>query len=59
MRITLDEIAKLAGVSKATVSRVLNNKPEGVGEETRVRVQKVLDEVGYRNEQAVSVSRPL
>lgn len=49
----------MAGVSKATVSRVLNNKPEGVGEETRVRVQKVLDEVGYRNEQAVSVSRPL
>lgn len=47
MRITLDEVARLAGVSKATVSRVLNNKPEGVGPQTRVKVQKILDDLNY------------
>lgn len=42
----INDIARLAGVSKATVSRVLNNKK--VTEELRVRVQRVLDETGYR-----------
>lgn len=48
MRITIDDIARMAGVSKATVSRVLNNKPEGVGEETRNRVQRLIDELEYK-----------
>ena len=47
MKITMDEIARLAGVSKATVSRVLNNSADGVGEETRRRVQKVADDLHY------------
>ena len=34
MKITIDEIAEMAGVSKTTVSRVLNNKPD-VSSETR------------------------
>jgi LacI family transcriptional regulator len=34
MSITIDEIAQMAGVSKTTVSRVLNNKPD-VSPETR------------------------
>lgn len=40
------EIAAHAGVSQATVSRVINNKPN-VREETRRRVLKVIDELGY------------
>ena len=47
MKITMDEIAKLAGVSKATVSRVLNNVECGVGEETRKRVRQIADELSY------------
>lgn len=47
MKITMDEIAKLAGVSKATVSRVLNNAECGVGEETRKRVKQIADELSY------------
>ena len=39
------QIAKLAGVSPATVSLVLNDR-EGVGEATRQRVWQVLQEYG-------------
>ena len=48
MKITIADIAEKAGVSKATVSRVLNNRPEGVGPETRIRIQKILSETGFR-----------
>lgn len=47
IKVTVEEIAKIAGVSKATVSRVLNNVVEGVGAETRIRVQNVIDEMNY------------
>lgn len=40
------EIAKLANVSRSTVSRVINNY-SNVPEETRRKVQKVIDEYGY------------
>jgi LacI family transcriptional regulator len=48
MRVTIEDIARLAGVSKATVSRVLNNKSEGVGAETRKRVQKIINDHEYK-----------
>jgi len=47
----LDDIASKAGVSKSTVSRVLNNKIGGgfsVTEEVRQRVLKVARELNYR-----------
>ncbi|BCB76428.1 transcriptional regulator [Phytohabitans flavus] len=44
---TLAEIARTAGVSIATVSRVLNGHTE-VSESTRVVVQRLLEEQGYR-----------
>lgn len=47
MKITLDEIARMAGVSKATVSRVINNVPNGVGKATRERVFDVLKRLNY------------
>ncbi|HAA81702.1 MAG TPA: LacI family transcriptional regulator, partial [Thermoanaerobacter sp.] len=34
MAVTIKDIAKLANVSITTVSRVINNKTEGVSEET-------------------------
>ncbi len=40
------EIAQLARVSQATVSRVLNNDPQ-VNEELRQRVLSVMDALGY------------
>ena len=48
MKITIADIAEKAGVSKATVSRVLNNRPEGVGQETRLRIQAIVRETGFQ-----------
>jgi LacI family transcriptional regulator len=44
---TIKEIAKLAGVSRSTVSRVINNDPN-VSEKTRSKVQSIIDQVGYQ-----------
>jgi LacI family transcriptional regulator len=44
---TLEEIAKLAGVSRSTVSRVVNDHPN-VRAEVRERVWEVIHEAGYQ-----------
>src|SRR5258708_21381092 len=44
--LTIDDIARLAGVSVSTVSRILNDKPD-VAVSTRQRVQQVMDDLGY------------
>lgn len=44
--LTIYDIAKEAGVSIATVSRVLN-QPDRVSEQSRLRVQQVIDAYGY------------
>ncbi len=44
---TIKDIAQAAGVSLATVSRVINNGPK-VGNDTRKRVKKIMEEMGYR-----------
>lgn len=49
-RLTQHDIAKLAGVSQATVSLVLNGTPTALAripEETRERVQQVIRKTGY------------
>ena len=43
---TLEDVARMAGVSTATVSRCLN-APDKVVERTRVRVLEVVRELGY------------
>ncbi|WP_282118895.1 LacI family DNA-binding transcriptional regulator [Ruegeria atlantica] len=43
---TLDDVAKMAGVSTATVSRCLNS-PDRVVKATRERVQSAVDALGY------------
>jgi LacI family transcriptional regulator len=45
MRVTIGDVAVLAGVSKTTVSRVLNDRGEVDGETAR-RVQEVIDRLG-------------
>ncbi len=46
-KITLADIAREAGVSKQTVSRVINNNPD-VARSTRKRVQAIIDRLGYQ-----------
>lgn len=43
---SLHDVAKLAGVSKSTVSRVINDE-YGVKKATKVKVMKAVEEVGY------------
>ena len=45
-RIRLQDVAARAGVSEATVSRVVNDRP-GVRESTRREVRRLLDELGH------------
>ncbi|MDR1639175.1 MAG: LacI family transcriptional regulator [Clostridiales bacterium] len=45
--VTLKEIAEAAGVSVMTVSRVINNVPAKVSEETRARIMDIISERGY------------
>ena len=46
-KLNIEKIAKRAGVSTATVSRVLNNYPY-VKEETRSKVLKIIEKTNYR-----------
>jgi LacI family transcriptional regulator len=46
MPLTLEDVAKLSGVSRSTVSRVVNNEPN-VRQEVRERVLEVIRETGY------------
>ena len=45
-RATINDIARLAGVSKKTVSRVINQSPF-VKDETRARIDAVIQQIGY------------
>jgi LacI family transcriptional regulator len=44
--LTLEKIGKLAGVSRSTVSRVINNHPN-VSDDVRERVQRIIKETEY------------
>lgn len=46
-RITINDVAQAAGVSKGTVDRVLHNRSEVSGK-SREKVLKVIEELGYR-----------
>lgn len=45
--VTINDVARVAGVSPATVSRVVNGKGK-VGDACRARVQKIIQELGYK-----------
>ena len=56
-RPTVRDVARIAGVSTATVSRVVNRNP-GVSEAARAAVLHAITTLGYeRNEAAASVRR--
>ncbi|WNX83274.1 LacI family DNA-binding transcriptional regulator [Agathobaculum sp. NTUH-O15-33] len=55
--ITISEIAREAGVSKSTVSRVLNSKPD-VLPETKQRVMEIVEKYGFQpSVYAISMSQ--
>lgn len=52
-KVTIIDIAKLANVSKSTISNFLNGRYGGMSETTRERIQTIIDELDYRpNRQA-------
>jgi DNA-binding LacI/PurR family transcriptional regulator len=57
-RVTSEDVARASGVSRATVSYVLNNDPrQSIQLETRERVLKVARELGYRPFTAARILR--
>jgi LacI family transcriptional regulator len=57
MKPTIKDLAKTAGVSLATIDRVLNNRP-GVAKKTQEAVNHAVEELGYqRNYAAAALSR--
>lgn len=48
MAVTQKDVAKLAGVSTATVSYVINNGPRSVDEETRKKVVQAIEKLNYQ-----------
>ncbi|MDK2799446.1 MAG: LacI family transcriptional regulator [Clostridiales bacterium] len=47
MAVTVKDVAKLAGVSAATVSRVINDDPR-ISEETKKRVMECIEQLNYK-----------
>ena len=54
-QVTIYDIAQKAGVSIATVSRVMNNSKD-ISDKTRKRVRKIADELGYYPQSCICVS---
>lgn len=48
MAVTRNDVARLAGVSTATVSYVVNDGPRPVSEETRAKVLQAIEQLGYQ-----------
>lgn len=58
MRVRLSDVAEAAGVSLATVSRVLGGRSQ-VAPETKKRVEQALDRLGYQRSTLLAPSAPL
>lgn len=53
---TINEIARLAGVSISTVSKVVNNKAEAINPQTRSRVLQIVKEYNYTPYSAIKAN---
>lgn len=51
--VTLEQLAKAAGVAKSTVSMALRNHPH-IAKKTRARIQRLAQELGYRPNPSIS-----
>lgn len=47
-KVTIDEVAREAGVSKTTVSRYLNGRYDKIAEPTRERIAAAVEKLGFR-----------
>jgi LacI family kdg operon repressor len=47
-RVTINDVAKLAGVSKTTVSRYIGRHYDSLAEKTRKKIEEAIDTLGYR-----------
>ena len=50
-KVTLDDVARLSGVSRSAASRALNDRP-GVRSDVRERVHRIADHLGFRPNRA-------
>lgn len=51
VKCSISDVARRAGVSTTTVSRVMNNKTSGVSQKTREKILAVMEEMNYRPSQ--------
>jgi LacI family transcriptional regulator len=56
-RPTIIDVARDAGVSKSTVSRVISNNGAGVRDETRLQVERAIEKLGYAHNAVASSLR--
>jgi DNA-binding LacI/PurR family transcriptional regulator len=56
LKLTMDDVARAANVSKQTVSAVINNK-SGISEKTRVRIRKIIARLDYEPNMLASTLR--
>jgi DNA-binding LacI/PurR family transcriptional regulator len=56
-RLTSRDVALLAGVSRTTVSYVLNGKDQSIGAETRLRVLEAARQLGYQPDESARTLR--
>ena len=47
-KVTMADVAKVAGVSKSTVSQYLNKRYEYMGEKTKLKIEEAIEELGYQ-----------
>jgi hypothetical protein len=56
--VTISEIAKVAGVSTATISRILNNRTHGFSKATERKVRAIIETMNWMpNEDAQMLAR--
>lgn len=58
MKVTIKDIAEKAGVSATSVSLVLNGRPFRISEETRDRILKSAEELGYKQKARQTLADP-